>query len=144
VTIIITPTTEGTTLKNIASVSAEIVDSNSANNQVTHTAEVSFNVIEVTSNNTDINLHNPHISANGAIIGGSISGQIKNQGLLSEVRILSDSTVSGGIENVQLLSDTIINGGTVRGKIKGFPTAPATLNTKIAAVKIVKSHPQPF
>ena len=144
VTIIITPTTEGTTLKNIASVSAEIVDSNSANNQVTHTAEVSFNVIEVTSNNTDINLHNPHISANGAIIGGSISGQIKNQGLLSEVRILSDSTVSGGklsktiinegmIENVQLLSDTIINGGTVRGKIKGFPTAPATLNTKIAA-----------
>ena len=142
-TVVITPTTEGTVLKNTATISANIVDPNNANNQVTLEIAVPVDIVEVTENNADQILQNPRVSANGAIIGGAISGRIDNEGLISNVRVLPDSIVTGGklsktilnegiIENVQLLSDTIINGGTLRGEIKGFPAAPAAINAEIA------------
>jgi uncharacterized repeat protein (TIGR01451 family) len=142
-TVVIIPTTEGTLLTNTATISANIVDPNTANNQVTLEIAVPVNIVEVTENNADKTLQNPHVSPTGAIIGGAISGQINNEGLISNVRVLPDSIVTGGklsktilnegiIENVQLLSDTIINGGILRGEIKGFPAAPAAINAEIA------------
>ncbi len=143
--IIVTPTTEGVILTNTVMISADVIDPNLANNQATYVAEVPFlNIIKVRHDNTDKNLHNPHVTINGAIIGGSISGDIENQGLISDVHILPESILNGGklsktilnegiIENVLLDGNTIINGGIVRGTIKGFSNAPATLNAQIAA-----------
>ncbi|MCK5521748.1 MAG: beta-propeller fold lactonase family protein, partial [Thiomargarita sp.] len=145
VKIIVTPTTEGVILTNTVTISADVIDPNLANNQATYVAEVPFlNTIKVRHDNTGKNLHNPHVTINGAIIGGSVSGNIENQGLISDVHILPEAILNGGklsktilnegiIENVLLDGDTIINGGIVRGTIKGFSNAPATLNAQIAA-----------
>jgi uncharacterized repeat protein (TIGR01451 family) len=145
VTLVVTPNTEGAILTNTMSVISDTFDSDLANNQQTKTTEVTFKVIEdVAINNNGKNLHNYLVKFTGAIVGGSVSGRITNQGLVSDVWILPNTTVTGGtlskeivnegvIENVQLLSDTIINGGMMRGKVSGFLDAPATLNTQILA-----------
>ncbi len=144
VTIVVTPNTEGVTLSNVATVNAKTFDPDLDNNQVTTETAVIFNVIDDTYDNSGKELHNYVIGSTGAVIGGSLSGTIQNQGLLSEVWILPNTTVNGGklsknivnegtIENVQLLSGTVINGGVLRGNIVGFPEAPATLNTRIEA-----------
>lgn len=76
---------------------ADVLDPNLANNQVTSVTEVPFlNIIKVTYDNTGKNLHNPHVTKNGAIIGGSVSGDIENQGLISDVHILPEAILNGG------------------------------------------------
>jgi trimeric autotransporter adhesin len=143
ISIVVLPLQEGSSLSNTASVSAPAFDSDLTNNRITTSTPVVFNVIEDTYNNSGKNLHNYQISPSGAVIGGTVSGTIQNQGLLSDVWILPDTRVSGGklskniinegvIQDAQLLSNTTIKGGEVRGTITGFPTAPATLNAKIA------------
>ncbi len=142
-TLIIIPKEEDALLDNIISVTTTSFDQNSSNNRVITSNQVLFNFIATTINNTGENQHNYIIEANGAVIGGSVSGVILNKGLLSNVQIKPDTIVEGGklantinndgiLENVQLLSNAIINGGIVQGKIIGFPTAPATINTTIA------------
>ncbi len=144
ITLVVTPNTADVTLTNTATVTASAFDTNLPNNTATKTTQVVFNTVEDTYDNSGNNLHNYIVKPTGAVIGGTLSGTIQNQGLISEVQILANTTVSGGklsktitnkglIENVQLLSDTVINGGTLRGNITGFPTAPATLNAHIAA-----------
>ena len=141
---VVVPNSGGVTLTNTATVNATISDPHLDNNSQSQQVEVTFKIIEITYDNSGQNLHDYIISPTGAVIGGSVSGTIQNQGLISGVQILSNTLVSGGqlsktilnegiIENVQLLSGTVINGGTVRGNITGFPAAPATLNTHIAA-----------
>jgi len=142
--LVVKPTTEGVILTTVANLNAATTDPDATNNRVTHTNEVSFNIIEDTRDNQGQTLANYKIAPTGAIIGGNISGTIINQGLISEVHILPNTTVTGGgklsktitnegiIDTAQLLSNTVINGGTVQGKITGFPTAPAMLNVTIA------------
>ncbi|MFK5971125.1 MAG: beta-propeller fold lactonase family protein [Candidatus Marithrix sp.] len=142
-TLIIIPKQEDALLDNIISVATTSFDQDSSNNRMVTSNQVLFNFIATTIDNTGENQHNYVVEPNGAVIGGSVSGFILNKGLLSNVQIKPDTTVSGGklantinndgiLENVQLLSNAIINGGTVRGKIIGFPTAPATINATIA------------
>jgi uncharacterized repeat protein (TIGR01451 family) len=143
--LVVKPTTEGVVLTTVANISAVTADPTATNNRVTHTTEVSFNIISDTYDNQGQTLANYKIAPTGAVIGGSISGTINNQGLISNAHILPGTTVTGGgklsktitnegtIDTAQLLSNTVINGGTVQGKITGFPTAPATLNAKIGS-----------
>jgi uncharacterized repeat protein (TIGR01451 family) len=144
VTLIVTPTQEGATLENTATVNASTFDPNLLNNTAKQAMEVLVNIIEETYDNDGKKLENYLIGPTGAVIGGSIMGTIDNQGLISNAWILPNSIISGGklsktitnegiIENVQLLSGTTINGGILRGTITGFPTDPAMLNARIAA-----------
>ena len=139
VTIIVTPMLEGVTLINTATIDADIIDTNTADNQATHTIKVDFNIVTTTYYNAEQNVHNPQILEEGTIIEGSVSGYVDNQGLLSDVAVSTDTIVNGGIlsgtitneghiENVRLLGDTIINGGSIGGEIIGSSTAPAKLN----------------
>ncbi len=144
VTLIVTPTQEGATLENTATVNASTFDPNLLNNTAKQAMEVLVNIIEETYDNNGKKLENYIIGPTGAVIGGSIAGTIDNQGLISNAWILPNTIISGGklsktitnegiIENVQLLSGTTINGGILRGTITGFPTDPAIINAQIAA-----------
>jgi len=144
VTLVVVPTQAGK-LTNEAAVNSQAVDSNLPNSSATQTTEVLPNLIEDTRNNGGHELRDYTITATGAVIGGALAGTITNQGLLTDVHILPNTLVTGGgklsgtifqeglIENAQLLSGTVINGGTLRGEITGFPSNPATLNSRIEA-----------
>jgi trimeric autotransporter adhesin len=144
ISLVVTPNTEGAILTHTSSVTADTFDADLSNNSQTKTVTATFQIVADTVNNAGLNIHNYQVAFTGAIIGGSVSGIINNEGLLSDVWILPNTTVSGGklskeitnegvIENVQLLSNTVINGGIVRGNVFGFPDAPATINANIAA-----------
>ncbi len=79
-----------------------------------------------------------HILPDTLIINECLQGTAKSEGLDSSQAVdapcgkLSGTITNEGIiENAQLLSNTVINGGVLRGRIAGFPAAPATLNSKI-------------
>ncbi len=141
--LVIIPKQEDALLDTIISVTTQSFDPDSSNNRVITSSQVLFNSVTTTINNSGANLHNYVVEANGAIIGGSVSGIILNKGLLADVHVKPDTIVSGGklaktinndgiIENVQLLSGATINGGTLRGKIVGFSIAPAQINSTFA------------
>jgi len=76
-------------------------------------------------------LINVTILPDTTVIGGTLSGEIENQGLLSNIRTRSNARVRGGIlhgriENKGLLQDvalaegTRIQGGKLAGKIRGY------------------------
>jgi len=88
------------------------------------------------------------ITANGALIGGVVSGRVQNQGLMKDFefvgafivgghlggKILNHSRIGGYFQDVTLESGTHLLGGTLKGTIKGDPQAPALLeNVRVKA-----------
>ena len=76
-------------------------------------------------------LINVTILPDTTVIGGTLSGEIENQGLLSNIRTRSNATVRGGIlhgtienegllQNVALAEGTQIQGGKLAGTITGY------------------------
>ncbi|RKZ51220.1 MAG: hypothetical protein DRR00_12415 [Candidatus Parabeggiatoa sp. nov. 3] len=76
-------------------------------------------------------LINVTILPDTTVIGGTLSGEIENQGLLSNIRTRSNATVRGGIlhgtienegllQNVALAEGTRIQGGKLAGTITGY------------------------
>jgi ADP-glucose pyrophosphorylase len=76
-------------------------------------------------------LINVTILPDTTVIGGTLSGEIENQGLLSNIRTRSNATVIGGIlhgtienegllQNVALAEGTRIQGGKLAGTITGY------------------------
>lgn len=141
--ITVSPTTAGS-LVNSVTVTSDTADPTEPN-VAQATVTVRPNIIEELVDNTGKNLNNYTIALTGAVSGGSVSGTIVNQGLLSNVSILAGTVVTGGgalsgtitnagiIDGAQLLSDTVINGGVVRGQIFGFPDKPGTIVAQIDA-----------
>jgi len=141
VTITVIPTLDGD-LTNTVTVTSATRDP-TLPNTTTLTTRVRLRIIEDTIDNTGNDLSNYAITNTGAVRGGTVSGTTVSEGLLYDLTVAEQSVVRGGtlgntiinngvIENVTLLSNTVINGGTLQGEVRGFPAAPATLNSNIA------------
>jgi len=113
-------------------------------------------------NNTLTNqgwLSNVKITATGKLVGGVVTGYIKNEGVIMDFefkgasiiggtlggKIRNTSKVGGFIMNVTLLANTQITGGILKGTIKGDKNSPALLEkvrvkkgSKLSGVKLGK------
>jgi len=81
------------------------------------------------------------ITTTGKLIGGTVTGYIKNQGVMLDFKfrgmsiiggslggnLQNTSRVGGFFQDVTLLPDTQITGGTLKGTIKGDKKSPALL-----------------
>ncbi|ALG68758.1 beta-propeller fold lactonase family protein [Beggiatoa leptomitoformis] len=139
---IVVVTAEAGTLTNTVNVVTDTVDPTA--NTATLAVEVVLNIISETIDNTGKTITNYTISTTGGVRNGTFAGTIVNQGLIysaagGTVEILENAEVRGGgklggtinnhgtIRNMTLLGGTVISGGVLRGTIRGFPAAPATL-----------------
>jgi len=112
----------------------------SDNLEIFPNAQLSNAVIEKTLTNQG-EISNLTITATGSVSGGTVTGFIKNNGVMADLvfvgesiiggtlagNITNHSTIGGYIQDVQLAADTHINGGKLKGHIQGQEEAPAWL-----------------
>ena len=98
---------------------------------VGETASISHALFEANVENQGL-ISNSIIEENATLTGGKLTGNITNQGTITDIEfvgaklsggtlsgtIVNNSKIGGAIENVQLTSGTTLSGGKVRGTIK--------------------------
>lgn len=108
--------------------------------EVLPNAQLSNAVIEKTLTNQG-EISNLTITATGSVSGGTVTGVIKNNGLMANLvfvgesiiggtlagNITNSSTIGGYIQDVHLAADTHIKGGKLKGHIEGKEESPAWL-----------------
>ncbi len=86
-------------------------------------------IMDCSWNNHGNTLQDIKIGPYGAIIGGQLSGQIQNEGVVQDITLLADTHLTGGFEM-----------GKVRGNISGDPDSPAVLNYVEIAADTTLAH----